>query len=138
MKLKLHHINFCSDDMPALNAFYEDVLNLPEDTSNAIPAREMDRGFSADVAFKTDDAIQFHLTEKDEGLGERTGHDINPVAKGHIAFRTDDIEAFKQHLDAKGIAYSDYGTLATAEWHQIFFRDPDGNVIEVHQVLTDG
>ena len=135
MKLKLHHINVCSDRLDDLNRFYEDVLGLPEEMGPTIPKREMNRGFNADVFFKSDDETQFHLTKRAPDLGKRTGHDINPVEHGHIAFRTDDIEAFKAHLEEKGIAYSDYGRIATAEWHQIFFRDPDGNVIEVHQVM---
>jgi catechol 2,3-dioxygenase-like lactoylglutathione lyase family enzyme len=141
MKLKLHHVNVCSDQLEALNRFYEDVLGLPEDDSSAVPQRELDQGFNADVYFKRehrlDEPTQFHLTQKDEGLGERVGQKINPVAKGHIAFRTDDIDAFKRHLESKGVEYSDYGSIATAEWHQIFFCDPDGNVIEVHQVIGD-
>jgi glyoxylase I family protein len=32
------------------------------------------------------------------------------------------------------VPYSDYGTWAMNGWHQIFFHDPDGNVVEVHQV----
>jgi len=56
------------------------------------------------------------------------------VERGHIAFRTDDIAAFRKRLDEKGIPYSDYGTWAMSGWHQIFFYDPEGNVIEVHQV----
>jgi len=58
----------------------------------------------------------------------------NPVERGHVAFRTDDIAAFKKRLEDKGIAYSDFGTWAMNGWHQIFFYDPDGNIIEVHQV----
>jgi len=56
------------------------------------------------------------------------------VERGHIAFRTDDIAAFKHRLDEKGIAYSDYGAWAMKGWEQIFFYDPDGNIVEVHQV----
>ena len=74
-----------------------------------------------------------HIAEKDMGTGFRTGHVVNPVDRGHIAFRTDDIAAFKKRLDEKGIRYSDYGGWAMSGWHQIFFYDPDGNVIEVHQ-----
>jgi hypothetical protein len=47
--------------------------------------------------------------------------------------RTDDIAAFKIRLDVKGISYSDYGGWAMTGWQQIFFYDPDANVIEVHQ-----
>jgi glyoxylase I family protein len=58
---------------------------------------------------------------------------VNPLERGHIAFRTDDIEAFKRRLQEKGIPYSDYGGFAMKGWQQIFFYDPEGNVIEVHE-----
>ena len=51
------------------------------------------------------------------------------------AFRTDDIDAFKRHLDAHGVQYADYGTRFARDWHQIFFLDPEGVIIEVHAVL---
>ena len=58
---------------------------------------------------------------------------INPVDQGHIAFRTDNIKLFIERLTEKGIPFSDYGTTFAKEWHQVFFHDPEGNVIEVHQ-----
>ena len=73
-----------------------------------------------------------HLAQRDNQAGFKTGQIVNPVARGHIAYRTDDLEAFKKHLEAKGISYSDWGERAVAGWHQIFFYDPDGTVIEVH------
>ena len=33
----------------------------------------------------------------------------------------------------KGIPFSDWGETAVAGWKQIFFYDPDGNIIEVHE-----
>ena len=57
----------------------------------------------------------------------------NPVDRGHIAFRTDDIEAFKAMLRAKNIQFADYGVWAMAGWYQIFLQDPDGTIVEVHQ-----
>jgi catechol-2,3-dioxygenase len=39
-------------------------------------------------------------------------------------------------LDGKNIPYSDYGTAFAKEWHQVFFHDPEGNVIEVHQAVA--
>ena len=62
---------------------------------------------------------------------------MNPLERGHIAYRTDDIEAFMAHLNSCGVPYSDWGSDAVKGWHQIFFYDPIGNVIEVHQVLSD-
>ena len=92
------------------------------------------KGYAGDVAFVTDGAIQMHLATKDIHAGFNSGQIVNPVERGHIAYRCDDIEAFKAHLDEKGVPYSDWSHQAVAGWHQIFFYDPDGNVIEVHQV----
>ena len=77
-----------------------------------------------------------HLAERDLGVAFKNDEVINPVERGHIAFRTDDIEAFKAHLDAESIPYSDYGTTFAKEWHQVFFHDPEGNVVEVHQAVA--
>ncbi len=133
MKLTLHHINFATDDVARMNAFYQDVLGLSDQVAG-LPVLEKNKGYAGDVAFVSDGTIQTHLAQKDVMAGFRTGHVVNPVSHGHIAYRTDDLEAFKAHLDAKGVAYSDWGNAAVAGWSQIFFYDPDGNVIEVHQV----
>lgn len=132
MELKLHHINFASKDVDALDAFYREVLDMapkPNMTEN----RVTNEGYAGKVAFVTDGNLQMHLAERDLGIGFRTGQAVNPADRGHIAFRTDDIAAFKKRLEEKGIAYSDYGAWAMKGWHQIFFYDPDGNVVEVHQ-----
>jgi glyoxylase I family protein len=39
----------------------------------------------------------------------------------------------KQRLEAAGVAYSDYGNWAVDGWQQIFFADPSGFIVEVHQ-----
>jgi glyoxylase I family protein len=135
MKIKLHHVNVCSKDVPELAEFYRDVLDLqPEPSLEAGRILDKEDGYPGKVAFLSDGTTQFHLAEKDFGIGFRTGQAINPVEHGHIAFRTDDIEAFKQRLRDKGIPFSDYGAWAMKGWAQIFFHDPEGNVIEVHEV----
>lgn len=133
MKLKLHHVNFCSKDVPEMNAFYSDVLGLEPEASLA-DYRVSSQGYDGKVAFVTDGDIQFHLATKDLGVAFRTGHSVNPLERGHIAFRTDDIDGFKKRLEEKGVPYADYGNWAMNGWYQIFFQDPEGNVIEVHQV----
>lgn len=137
MKLKLHHVNFSTDNVQKMDRFYRDILNLEPETQD-LPVREKQKGYPGDVSFLSDGTIQFHLAEKDLEVGFRTGHAVNPVDRGHIAYRTDDIESFKMHLEKNGISYSDYGDIAVSGWQQIFFYDPDGNVIEVHQVDNTG
>lgn len=133
MKLKLHHVNVVSHDVPGLEAFYRDILDLRPEPGMG-DKRRLDQGYPGKVAFMTDGAIQMHLAEKDLEIGFRTGQAVNPVEKGHIAFRTDDMDGFIARLKANGVPFSDFGDWAMAGWRQIFFYDPAGNVIEVHQV----
>ncbi|WP_299615165.1 VOC family protein [uncultured Tateyamaria sp.] len=133
MKLKLHHVNLVTDNVQRMDAFYRDVLGLTRET-DGLPTLEKNKGYAGDVAFVTDGDIQTHLAQKDPLAGFRSGQMVNPVSHGHIAYRTDDLDAFKAHLDAQNIPYADWGNQAVEGWHQIFFYDPDGNVIEVHQV----
>lgn len=132
MKLKLHHLNLTTTKVGAMDEFYREVLDMETEPSMA-GQRIKDQGYPGNVAFVTDGTTQVHIAEKDLSVGFRTKNVVNPVERGHIAFRTDDIASFKKRLDAKGIRYSDYGDFAMAGWQQIFFYDPDGNIIEVHQ-----
>ena len=136
MKLTFHHINLSTDKVSEMDEFYRDVLMLERETEG-LPQLEKGQGYSGDVAFVTDGAIQTHLAERDVMAGFKTGQIVNPLSKGHIAYRTDDLEGFKTHLEAKGVPYSDWGHAAVQGWRQIFFYDPDGNVIEVHQVAEE-
>ena len=135
MKLKLHHINLSSNNVKKMNKFYKQILLLDTET-NDLPILERKKGYSGDVEFVTDGNIQTHLAEKDLDVNFKTGHSINPLERGHIAYRTEDLEKFKKHLENKGIKYSDWGETAVAGWKQIFFYDPDGNIIEVHEKET--
>jgi glyoxylase I family protein len=133
MRIKLHHVNLCSTNVPAMDAFYRTVLGLaPEPGLDAARVTSAD-GYAGRVAFVTDGTTQLHLAERDLGVGFRAKHAINPLERGHIAFRTDDIAAFKRRLREKGIPFADYGAWAMDGWEQIFFHDPEGNVVEVHQ-----
>ena len=133
MKLTLHHVNLSTTNVPQMDTFYREVLGLDmKPGRNAV--RVKNEGYAGDVSFVTDGNMEIHLAEKDLGVGFRTKQAVNPLERGHIAFRTDDIAGFKRLLDEKGVPYSDFGGWAMSGWHQIFFYDPDGNVIEVHQV----
>ena len=134
MKLELHHINLSTQNVKKLETFYKDILFL--DTQNDdLPTLEKKKGYSGDVSFVGDGKVQMHLAQKDLTVNFKTGHFINPVEKGHIAYRTDDIEAFKKHLKENNIEFTDWGDIGVSGWHQIFFYDPDGNIIEVHQKI---
>jgi len=114
-------------------------MGLDDIPPSAFPRTEAtnDTGYSGKIRFATDGGMQMHLAERDLTVNFKNGQVINPIDRGHIAFRTDDIAAFLALLDAKDIPYSDYGTTFSAPWHQVFFLDPEGNVIEVHQDISE-
>lgn len=135
MKLEFHHINFVSHDVDGMHAFYTGILGLDDVPQERFPRTEArgTEGYDGKIRFATEGSMQMHLAERQFDVAFRNGQVINPVARGHIAFRTDDIAAVLKVLDEAGIPYSDYGTTFAKEWHQVFFQDPEGNVIEVHQ-----
>lgn len=135
MKLTLHHINITGSDVPAMDRFYGDIMMQGEIPEMATLPTLDDDAIRVPVAFRTDGQTQFHLAQTDLTLAMHHNKAINPLERGHIAFRTDDIAAFKRHLEDNDVPYVDYGTTFTVHWHQIFFLDPAGTIVEVHQVL---
>ena len=133
MKLKLHHVNLSTRNVSTMEAFYRDVIGLQSKPANN-DLRVKNEGYAGDVAFMSDGDIEMHLAERDLDICFKTGKGVNPLDRGHIAFRTDDIASVKAELEAKGIPFADFGDWAMKGWQQIFFYDPDGNVVEVHQV----
>ena len=135
MKLEFHHINFVSRDVDRMHNFYTGLLGLDDIPQDNFPRTDEteEAGYSGSIRFATDGAMQMHLAERSLDVAFKNGQTINPVDRGHIAFRTDDIATFLKLLDENDVPYSDYGTAFAKEWHQVFFHDPEGNVIEVHQ-----
>jgi catechol 2,3-dioxygenase-like lactoylglutathione lyase family enzyme len=135
MKLEFHHINFVSKNVDGMNDFYKNILEMDSIPTEHFPRTEetFDCGYSGKINFVTEGKIEMHLAERDINVAFKNNHTINPVDKGHIAFRTDDINSFIDKLKKENIPFSDYGTTFAKEWHQVFFHDPEGNVIEVHQ-----
>ena len=138
MKLEFHHINFVSKNVDDLHDFYTNVLGLDNIPQEDFPRTEAndEAGYNGQIRFATEGSMQMHLAERQLNVAFKNGQVINPVDRGHIAFRTDDLPALLKILDDKDIPYSDYGTAFAKNWHQVFIQDPEGNVIEVHQQVN--
>ena len=137
MKIEFHHINYVSENIEELYVFYQDIMQMDTISPKKFPrTTATDKaGYDGKIKFVTEGTTQMHLAEQDLTIANKHNQEINPVEKGHIAFRTDDIEEFKARLREKNIPFSDYGTTFAEKWYQIFFHDPVGNVIEVHQLI---
>ena len=138
MKLEFHHINFVSKNIDDMNNFYKKILSMDSIPIENFPRTEEteDSGYSGKINFVTEGKIEMHLAERDLNVAFKNNQSINPVDNGHIAFRTDDIKTFIERLKKEKIPYSDYGTTFAKEWYQVFFQDPEGNVVEVHQKIS--
>jgi len=127
-----HHLNLASDrDAVARTAeFYRELLEL---TPVELPRDET--AYSAGIHTLEDrSGYQYHFVPAEPGFADDQGLPVNPLI-GHLAFRVDDIQALRRRLDAAGIPYSDMGVWAIKGWHQLFCADPQGRVIEFHQVV---
>ena len=127
--VEIHHtgLRINGDDLDANLAFYEGLLGLKADAKRpVIPGVP---GFWINVG-----AVgQLHL------IG---GAQPSPLAKGegqdpavpHVALAVRDIQSAKAELDRRGTPYWSMTGINGPPAEQIFLRDPNGNVIELHQV----
>ena len=120
MKLEFHHINFVSKDVSKLHDFYTKILqleNIPMENFPR-PKETKNTGYSGEIKVATDGSMQMHLAEKDLNVSAKHNMHINPVEKGHIAFRTDDLKTFVKLLKENQIPYD-----------EIYFGKPWGNSV---------
>ena len=125
MKLEFHHINYVSENIEELDMFYQNIMQMEAISPEKFPrTTATDKaGYDGKIKFVTEGTMQMHLAEQDLTVANKHNQEINPIEKGHIAFRTDDIEKFKTLLRENNILFSDYGTAFAKEWYQIFFHD---------------
>ncbi len=127
-----HHLNLAGDDVSRTAAFYRDLLGL---TPVELPRDE--GAYGAGIQTLEDSGgYQYHFVPPEPDFAAKRGLPVNPLI-GHLAFRVDDVAAVRARLDAAGIPYSDMGVWAIEGWHQLFCADPDGRVIEFHQVIDE-
>ena len=118
--LGLHHaqISIPTGAEEAGRAFYCEVLGLPEiEKPSALQGRG---GFWLQVGDR-----QVHVGTED-GV-------IRRATKAHLAYAVDDIEAWRLHLSAHGIALIE--AIPIPGHARFEFRDPFGNRVELTQML---
>ena len=110
MTTQFHHINLCAKDPSDLENFYKDVLELSESHAYTGNQKQIkNQGYGGRVAFLTDGQSEMHLSTLDLNVAFRTKQPINPLERGHIAFRTDDIEGIKRRLTERDVPFADFG-----------------------------
>ena len=91
MKLEFHHINIVSKNVDELNNFYKNILQMDSISETDFPRTKAteNSGYNGKIKFVTEGKVQMHLAERDFDVAKQNNRHINPVERGHIAFRTD-------------------------------------------------
>jgi glyoxylase I family protein len=114
----LNHIARTTKDLERSRRFYIDVLGC----------REISRpAFNFAGAWLYVAGLQFHLIED---LATPDSPDTINTRESHIAFRVADLDAMELRLKAHQVPYRRSG-IQDRKIDQIFFRDPDGWMIEI-------
>jgi glyoxylase I family protein len=119
--LALHHVSILVADAERARRFYEDLLGLK-------PLERPDLGFPG-AWLALGDAQQLHLMQlpnpdSREGRPEHGGRDY------HLALRVAYLAPFIERLEQAGVVY----TRSRSGRPSIFFRDPDGNAVELMEI----
>lgn len=116
--LHLNHVGRTTKNLEASRRFYVDVLGCKEISRPK---------FSFNGSWLYLAGMQFHLIEDLTTPDPAPG--INP-RENHVAFAVEDVDAMEVRLRAFGIAYK-RNLIPDRQIHQLFFRDPDGWLIEI-------
>lgn len=112
-----HHVSLDVSDLAAAQAFYGELLGLPE-------IDRPDFGFPG-VWYQAG-PVQLHLIVVPEGVDVGTPASSPTPLANHLAFEIEDMDAVHAELEAAGHSVISLG----AEAGQMFVADPAGNMIE--------
>lgn len=119
IKLLQHFSIYCRELEP-MHHFYVNVLGLPELPRPEFPFPgywlEIGEGHHIHLAKVREGHVKKSISENEDGYMDH-----------HIGMLTDDLSGMKANLRGHGVEFHDepYG------YPQIFFRDPENNLIEV-------
>ena len=106
-------------DLTAAMDFYGDVLGLQRSSVWQRPGQE-----PVGAEFETG-TVTIALI-----ASERLGIPFQPN-KVPIALHVDDVEAARAELESRGVSFKG-DTIDSGVCHQALFKDPDGNVLDLH------
>jgi catechol 2,3-dioxygenase-like lactoylglutathione lyase family enzyme len=130
--LELHHhgIRVRPDKADECKTFYEDVLGLRADPGRpnipGIPGYWMDCGNDTQIHIMGCEGVSRYA---------QGGPDKDPT-RLHVALAIPDVQEAKEELARMGVAYWTIKSVVGPELEQIFMDDPNGNLVELHQIGT--
>jgi len=133
--LAAHHYGVTVTDLETAVAFYRDTLGLDVLDRFSVSGEAFATGVGvpgATGSFAHLDAggARVELIEYEPVGDDRRGGDVNDPGATHLGLSTDDLDAFYAGLPGDVETISEPQTTASGT-RICFFRDPDGNLVEV-------
>jgi catechol 2,3-dioxygenase-like lactoylglutathione lyase family enzyme len=141
----LDHVSVTVSDLDRSLAFYRDLLGLQEVERHHLEGETISK-----MAGHEDVIMQVVRLQAPEtpGLlidlqqylapkGKVSNAQLGDVGHSHICFGVPDVRAAYRELTAKGVEFVSEPVSFDLEWgvvHVVFFKDPDGYVLELMQV----
>lgn len=129
MPLRIQHVGLVVSDLDRARRFYAGALGLEE-----VPRP---RNFAFDGAWFRFGGTEIHLLSDAHATGGAGQPDPGAGAmRGmtrHLAFEVDDLELARARLDENGVELEGGPMPRGDGYEQVFFRDPDGHVLELFQ-----
>jgi catechol 2,3-dioxygenase-like lactoylglutathione lyase family enzyme len=145
----LHHVGITVRDLDEAIGFYHDVLGLgfvnepsPVFDDPALgPAVGVPGAALRQVSLAAGDLIVELLEYRQPASPIDAPLPQNALGAQHVAFGVDDIRAAKQELEQRGVEFlSDVNVVddgVLAGWRWVYFRDPEGNALELVEVAYE-
>jgi catechol 2,3-dioxygenase-like lactoylglutathione lyase family enzyme len=129
--VEIHHhairIDGSAADLARNLEFYQGILGLAPDTGR--PNLKGIPGFWINVG----ETGQIHLIGGEQPSPLAKGPDQDPAAP-HVALAVESIAEAKAELERTGTPYWSLAGVVGPQAEQIFLRDSNGNMVELHQV----
>lgn len=124
--LGIHHVALIASDYERSKRFYVELLGCKVIAENF---REQRKSYKLDLVLP--DGSQLELFS----FPESPPRPSRPEACGlrHLAFRVENVDAWKMYLQANGVAVEDMRVDEFTGHRFVFFADPDGLPIELYE-----
>jgi catechol 2,3-dioxygenase-like lactoylglutathione lyase family enzyme len=127
--MRIQHVGLVVADLGRSRRFYADALGLEE-----VPRPP---NFTFDGAWFRFGGTEIHLLSDAHATGGAGQPDPGVGAKRgmtrHLAFEVDDLDGACARLDEHGVGLEGGPMPRGDGYQQVFFRDPDGHVLELFQ-----
>ena len=120
------HVAITVEDMERSVAFYSELLGF------TILGQLMLNDNTFKIVYLRSGGASIELFAfKEKGKAVRVGAPDTDLGFKHVALRTDDVDGVTRRLKENGVTYTTEPTDATGDVRLAFFRDPDGNLLEL-------